>query len=92
LHAQQQNQSVDAELESLECARVVAVGLGGGGIWADEALCLSGIGNIVLIDPDDICISIDLDDICISNTNRQNPYNDKYDRTVENRCIATALT
>ena len=32
------------------------------GSWAAEALCRSGIGNIILLD---------LDDICISNTNRQ---------------------
>lgn len=43
-------------------ATVVVVGLGGVGSWAAEALCRSGIGNLVLID---------LDDICISNTNRQ---------------------
>ena len=38
------------------------VGLGGVGSWAAEALCRSGVGNLVLID---------MDDICISNTNRQ---------------------
>jgi len=41
---------------------VAVIGLGGVGSWAAEALCRSGIGNIVLID---------MDDICISNTNRQ---------------------
>jgi tRNA A37 threonylcarbamoyladenosine dehydratase len=41
---------------------VAIVGLGGVGSWAAEALCRSGIGKLVLID---------LDDICISNTNRQ---------------------
>lgn len=49
-------------LERLQQATVVVVGLGGVGSWAAEALCRSGIGNLVLID---------LDDICISNTNRQ---------------------
>lgn len=43
-------------------ATVMVVGLGGVGSWAAEALCRSGVGNLVLID---------LDDICISNTNRQ---------------------
>jgi len=38
------------------------IGLGGVGSWAAEALCRSGVGNLILCD---------LDDICISNTNRQ---------------------
>lgn len=41
---------------------MAVVGIGGVGSWAAEALCRSGVGNIVLID---------LDDICVSNTNRQ---------------------
>lgn len=49
-------------MERLRQATVVVVGIGGVGSWAAEALCRSGIGNLVLID---------LDDICISNTNRQ---------------------
>lgn len=49
-------------LERLTHATVAVIGLGGVGSWAAEALCRSGIGNIVLVD---------LDDICISNTNRQ---------------------
>lgn len=49
-------------VERLTASTVVVVGLGGVGSWTAEALCRSGIGNIVLID---------LDDICISNTNRQ---------------------
>ena len=49
-------------LERLTQATVAIVGLGGVGSWAAEALCRSGIGNLILID---------LDDICISNTNRQ---------------------
>ncbi|CAJ1958874.1 unnamed protein product [Cylindrotheca closterium] len=49
-------------VDRLTQATVVVVGLGGVGSWAAEALCRSGIGNLVLID---------LDDICISNTNRQ---------------------
>ena len=46
----------------LHTSTVAVVGLGGVGSWAAEAICRSGVGNIILID---------LDDICISNTNRQ---------------------
>lgn len=41
---------------------MAVIGLGGVGSWAAESLCRSGVGNLILID---------LDDICISNTNRQ---------------------
>lgn len=43
-------------------AHVVVVGIGGVGSWVAEALARSAIGEITLID---------LDDICISNVNRQ---------------------
>ncbi|TKB53672.1 tRNA cyclic N6-threonylcarbamoyladenosine(37) synthase TcdA [Ferrimonas aestuarii] len=43
-------------------AHVCVVGIGGVGTWVAEALARSGIGQITLID---------LDDICITNTNRQ---------------------
>jgi len=49
-------------IDRLTKSTVAVVGLGGVGSWAAEALCRSGIGNIILID---------LDEICISNTNRQ---------------------
>lgn len=49
-------------IEKLNRSTVAVVGLGGVGSWAAEALCRSGVGNLILID---------LDDICISNTNRQ---------------------
>jgi tRNA A37 threonylcarbamoyladenosine dehydratase len=49
-------------IENLNRSTVAVVGLGGVGSWAAEALCRSGVGNLILID---------LDDICISNTNRQ---------------------
>ena len=49
-------------VERLAASTVTVVGLGGVGSWAAEALCRSGVGNLVLVD---------LDDICISNTNRQ---------------------
>ena len=43
-------------------AHVCVVGIGGVGAWAAEALARSGIGQITLID---------MDDVCITNTNRQ---------------------
>ncbi len=43
-------------------ANVVIIGIGGVGSWAAEALARSAIGNLTLID---------LDDICVTNTNRQ---------------------
>src|SRR5215471_16861956 len=49
-------------LERLRKAHVCVVGLGGVGSWAVEALARSGIGELTLID---------LDDVCISNVNRQ---------------------
>jgi tRNA threonylcarbamoyladenosine dehydratase len=49
-------------LDRLQRAHVCVVGLGGVGSWAVEALARSGIGEMTLVD---------LDDICISNVNRQ---------------------
>jgi tRNA A37 threonylcarbamoyladenosine dehydratase len=49
-------------LAILRQRHVCVVGIGGVGSWAAEALARSGVGEITLID---------LDDICISNTNRQ---------------------
>jgi len=46
----------------LEQAHFCVIGIGGVGSWVAEALARNGIGNITLID---------LDDICISNVNRQ---------------------
>jgi len=43
-------------------AHVCVVGIGGVGSWAVEALVRSGVGELTLIDADDVCIS---------NTNRQ---------------------
>jgi tRNA threonylcarbamoyladenosine dehydratase len=48
--------------ERIRQAHVCVVGLGGVGSWAVEALARSGIGQLTLID---------LDDVCISNVNRQ---------------------
>jgi tRNA A37 threonylcarbamoyladenosine dehydratase len=49
-------------VQRLASSTVLIVGLGGVGSWAAEALCRSGVGHLILVD---------LDDICISNTNRQ---------------------
>lgn len=49
-------------LERLRRAHVCVVGLGGVGSWAVEGLARSGIGELTLVD---------LDDVCISNVNRQ---------------------
>ena len=51
-----------AALEPLQRAQFCIVGVGGVGSWAAEACARSGIGNITLVDHDDIHIS---------NTNRQ---------------------
>ena len=51
-----------AALEPLQRAKFCIVGVGGVGSWAAEACARSGIGNITLIDHDDIDIG---------NTNRQ---------------------
>jgi tRNA A37 threonylcarbamoyladenosine dehydratase len=53
-----------AGLERLRRAHVCVVGIGGVGSWAAEALARSGIGNLTLVD---------LDDVCVSNVNRQLP-------------------
>ncbi|MGB1238051.1 MAG: tRNA cyclic N6-threonylcarbamoyladenosine(37) synthase TcdA [Pseudomonadales bacterium] len=49
-------------LEVYRQCHVCVVGIGGVGSWVAEALVRSGIGEITLID---------LDDICVTNTNRQ---------------------
>lgn len=51
-----------ASLEKFHTARVAVVGIGGVGSWAAESLARSGVGHLVLVDPDDLCIT---------NTNRQ---------------------
>ncbi len=51
-------------LDRLRAARVLIVGLGGVGSWAVEALARSGLGALVLLD---------LDEVCLSNVNRQLP-------------------
>ena len=51
-----------AGAQALMDAHVCVVGIGGVGSWVAEALVRSGVGEITLID---------LDDICVTNTNRQ---------------------
>ena len=50
--------------QKLNDAHVMIVGVGGVGSWAAEALARSGIGQITMVD---------LDDVCVSNVNRQLP-------------------
>ncbi|MBR9727605.1 tRNA cyclic N6-threonylcarbamoyladenosine(37) synthase TcdA [Shewanella intestini] len=51
-----------AALQQFHDSHVCVVGIGGVGTWVAESLARSGIGQITLID---------LDDICVTNTNRQ---------------------
>lgn len=53
-----------AGLARLNAAHVAVIGVGGVGSWAVEALARSGVGQLTLIDADDICVS---------NVNRQLP-------------------
>lgn len=49
-------------LAALARAHFVVVGLGGVGTWAAEALARSGVGQLTLIE---------MDEVCVTNTNRQ---------------------
>lgn len=49
-------------LETLRASCVMVIGLGGVGSWTAEALARTGVGKLILID---------LDDVCVTNTNRQ---------------------
>jgi len=49
-------------MKRLRNSHVCVVGLGGVGSWAVEALARSGVGELTLVD---------MDDVCISNVNRQ---------------------
>ena len=51
-----------AGAERLRNAHVCVIGIGGVGSWSVEALARSGVGELTLVD---------LDDICVSNVNRQ---------------------
>lgn len=52
----------DFAISRLKKAHVLVVGCGGVGSWTVEALARTGIGNLTLVDPDEVCLS---------NTNRQ---------------------
>ncbi|MFT7558823.1 MAG: tRNA A37 threonylcarbamoyladenosine dehydratase [Flavobacteriales bacterium] len=52
----------DQALIALSQAHMVVIGMGGVGTWAAEALVRSGIGELTIIE---------LDEVCVSNTNRQ---------------------
>lgn len=49
-------------LTALSNAHMVVIGLGGVGSWTAEALARSGVGELTIID---------LDEVCVTNTNRQ---------------------
>lgn len=51
-----------SSLQKLQKSHFCVIGIGGVGSWVAEALARNGVGNITLID---------LDDICITNINRQ---------------------
>jgi len=51
-------------LSALNKARVCVIGVGGVGSWVVEALARSGVGELTLVD---------LDEVCITNVNRQLP-------------------
>ncbi len=52
----------EGSLARLERSHVAVIGLGGVGSWAVESLARSGVGELTLID---------LDDVCVTNVNRQ---------------------
>jgi len=54
----------DAGMARLQGAHVMVIGLGGVGSWAAEGLARSGIGRLILVD---------FDLVCVTNTNRQLP-------------------
>ncbi|NOH69895.1 tRNA cyclic N6-threonylcarbamoyladenosine(37) synthase TcdA [Vibrio pectenicida] len=51
-----------SQVEILRAAHVCVIGIGGVGSWAVEALARTGIGQLTLID---------MDDVCVTNINRQ---------------------
>lgn len=52
----------DSSMEKLMQTHVMIIGLGGVGSWAAESLARSGVGQLTIVD---------YDEICITNTNRQ---------------------
>jgi len=51
-----------ASLERLRQSHVAVIGIGGVGSWSAEALARSGVGELTLVD---------FDDLCVTNVNRQ---------------------
>ena len=47
----------DAAMERLAISHVAVFGLGGVGSWCAEALCRSGVGELTLIDQDEVSVS-----------------------------------
>ena len=52
----------EAATTTLRGASAMVVGVGGVGSWAAEAIARTGVGRLILVD---------LDEVCVSNTNRQ---------------------
>lgn len=52
----------DTKMKKLMGSHVMVIGLGGVGSWAAESLMRSGVGELTIVD---------FDEICITNTNRQ---------------------
>lgn len=51
-----------SSLQSFRRSTAMVIGIGGVGSWTAEALARSGVGKLVLVD---------MDDLCVTNTNRQ---------------------
>jgi tRNA A37 threonylcarbamoyladenosine dehydratase len=49
-------------LERIKTSKVMVIGIGGVGSWVAESLARTGLGNMTLVD---------LDDVCVTNINRQ---------------------
>lgn len=52
----------EAALQNFSASHIAVIGVGGVGSWTAEALCRSGIGELTLVD---------MDEVCVTNTNRQ---------------------
>ena len=52
----------NAAFERFQNSSVLIVGIGGVGSWSAECLARAGVGHLILVDPDDLCLT---------NTNRQ---------------------
>ncbi len=57
----------ETALEQIRESHIAVIGIGGVGSWTAEALARSGVGELTLID---------LDEVCITNVNRQLPAHD----------------